>query len=225
MYVDRVMHTELVTVTPDTSLARAREILDQRQIWHLLVINTKNELIGLLSDRDVKKNWASPANTLSTHELGYLLAKLTVETVMVRKIVTITPDTTIERAAWIMQQNRINALPVVENGKPVGIITSTDVMGVLLEAIGIDEEGESTRLVVLVDRDRIGFMAEMSQILKTEQINIRSLFSWPDKAHPGIHHIVIRVPASDGERAVSALKTGGFKAFSGYISDITPYIS
>ncbi|MCK4389795.1 MAG: CBS domain-containing protein [Desulfobacterales bacterium] len=68
---------------------------------------------------------------------------------MVKKIITITPGTTIERAGRIMQENRISALPAMEDNKLVGIITTTDVMGVLLRAMGIN--GESTRFVVLVE--------------------------------------------------------------------------
>ena len=112
---------------------------------------TKNKLLGLVSDRDLKQNWASPATTLSTHELNYLLTKVTVNMIMIKKYASVTPTTAIERAALVMQEHRIGALP---GDKLVGIIATTDVMGILLEAIGIDKE--SVRFTVLVlDRIRI----------------------------------------------------------------------
>ncbi|MGA8181059.1 MAG: CBS domain-containing protein, partial [Desulfobacterales bacterium] len=138
MYVGRIMRKHLVTVPPDTTLRKAKEIIQDKRINHLLVVNKDGNLIGIVSDRDVKQSWASPATALSVHELNYLLNQLTVEAIMVKKIITISPGTTIERAAYIMQENRINALPVIESEKLVGIITSTDVMGVLLRAIGFD---------------------------------------------------------------------------------------
>ncbi|MEE4607288.1 MAG: CBS and ACT domain-containing protein, partial [Desulfobacteraceae bacterium] len=195
MYVGRVMHTELVTVPPDTSLMKARDILEERKIAHLLVVNARGDLVGIVSDRDLKQNWASPAVALSKHELNYLLAKVTVEHIMIKKILTVSPLTTIERAALIMQQHRISALPVLDEGRLAGIITSRDVMQVMLEAIGIDED--SRRLTVICE-DRIGFLADMSRLLRDAGINIRSLFAWPDKNFPGYYHIVMRVRAADG---------------------------
>ncbi len=221
MHVGRIMRKDLVTISPDTSLVKARDIIAQKLIEHLLVVDAKGKLVGIVSDRDLKQTWASPATALSAHELNYLLKKLTVETMMVKKIITISPGTTIERAGRIMQENRIGALPVVEREKLVGIITTTDVMGVLLDAIGID--GESARFVVLVE-DRLGMVAEVTRILKEEGINIRSLVTWPEKAHPGIYQVVLRVGAANGQKAISALTGAGFKVLTEYVDDLTPYL-
>lgn len=221
MHVGRIMHKDLVTITPDTSLVKARDLIAEKLIEHLLVVNKDGKLVGIVSDRDLKQTWASPATTLSAHELNYLLKQLDVETMMVTKIITISPGTTIERAARIMQEERISALPVTDKEKLVGIITTTDVMGVLLDAIGID--GESTRFVVLIE-DRIGMVAEVSRILKEEQINIRSFVTWPEKEYPGVYQLVLRVGAADGEKAMSALTGAGFKVLTEYVEDLRPYL-
>ncbi len=222
MYVGRIMHTHLVTIPPDTSLRKAKDIIQEKRINHLLVVNKDGNLVGLVSDRDVKQSWASPATALSIHELNYLLNQLTVEAIMVKKIITISPGTTIERAAYIMQENRINALPVIESKKLVGIITSTDVMGVLLRAIGFDDD-ETGRFTVLVE-DRIGIVAEVSRILKEQKINIRSLVTWPEEEYPGVYHLVMRVKLEDKDRAMKALGAAGFKILSEYVHDLTPYL-
>jgi acetoin utilization protein AcuB len=222
MYVGRIMHKHLVTVPPDTNLRKAKDIIQEKRINHLLVVNKDGKLVGIVSDRDVKQSWASPATALSVHELNYLLNQLTVEAIMVKKIITISPGTTIERAAYIMQENRINALPVIESEKLVGIITSTDVMGVLLRSIGFDDE-ESARFTVLVE-DRIGIVAEVSRILKEQQINIRSLVTWPEQEYPGVYHLVMRVRLEDKDKAMKALAGAGFKIMSEYVKDLTPYL-
>ena len=221
MYVGRIMHTSLVTVSPETLLTKAKDIIAEKRINHLLVVDKNGELIGLVSDRDVKQSWASPATTLSVHELNYLLSQMTVEMIMVKKIISISPGTTIERAARIMQENRISALPVMEGGKLVGIITTNDVMGVLLRAIGFGEG--STRFIVLVE-DRIGVLSEVAQLLKEHQVNIRSLVTWPEKKYPGIYQLVMRVAAEDGGKAISVLANGGFKVLTEYVQDLTPYL-
>jgi acetoin utilization protein AcuB len=199
----------------------ADSLMNERKIAHLLVVDGEENLVGIISDRDLKKSWASPATSLEKHELTYLLNQLTVEMIMARKIITIPPDTTIERAAQIIQDNRINALPVKEGEKLAGIITSRDVMGVLLEAIGID--GDTSRFTVLVE-DRIGSFADISGILKREQINLRSIFAWPSKDLPGFYHLVIRVPARDGDRAVNKLEESSYKVLTSYVSDLAPYM-
>jgi len=221
MRVGRIMHTDLVTVSPDTTIIKAKDIIAKKQINHLLVVDKNEELVGIVSDRDIKQSWASPATTLSTHELNYLLRQLTVEIIMVRKIVTIPPSTTIERAAHIMQENRISSLPVIEGEKLVGIITTNDVMEVLLRAIGFGEG--STRFAVLVE-DRIGVVAEVSKLLKEQQINIRSLVTWPEKNHPGVYQLVMRVSAEDREKAIAVLSDGGFKVLTEYVQDLTPFL-
>lgn len=221
MYVGRIMHTELITVSPTTSLEDASILTRKKRIDHLPVINDSGKLVGILSDRDLKQYWASPATTLSTHELNYLLQQVIVEMIMITPVITIDPGTTVERAALIMQENDINALPVVDNDELVGIITSGDVMGVLLSAIGISDD--SVRLGVMV-KDAIGTLAKVSALLGKEEINIQSLFSWPEKEYSGVYQLVLRIPKGDGQKAVDALTNAGYKVIESYTKDITPYL-
>ncbi len=221
MYVGSVMHTNLVTVSPSTSLEDAKILVKKKKIAHLLVVNDSGKLVGILSDKDLRQYWASPATTLSNHELNYLLQQVLVEMIMVKAVETVSTDTTIERAALVMQEKAINALPVMEDNELIGIITRTDVMGVLLDAIGISEE--SVRLGVMVG-DSIGTLANVSEILKKEQINIQSLFVWPEKGHKGVSQLVMRIPKNDGQKAMEALHTNGFKVITSYKKDITPFL-
>ncbi len=220
MYVGTVMRTDLTTVAPETSLVAAQETLEKQKINHLLIVDGENELLGIVSDRDLKKSWASSATTLSKNELIYLLDQVTVADIMTKKTLTITSSTTIERAALLMNQHRINALPVLEGDELVGIITSRDVMRVLLEAVGL--ETDSSRLTILV-KDRIGVISDISQSLRAEGINIRSLFTWPEKTHPGVYYLVVRVPAADGDKATVCLEKEGFKVLTTYTQDLDPY--
>jgi acetoin utilization protein AcuB len=215
------MHTDLVTISPTATLVEATELLKKKQIDHLLVVNDKKKLVGIVSDRDLKQYWASPATSLSTHELNYLLQKVLVSMIMIKAVVTVPTSTTIERAALIMQQNRISALPVMEDGDLAGIITSTDVMAVLLQAIGISDD--SVRLSIFV-RDSLGKLAEVAETLRDAGINIQSLFSWPETKYEGITQMVLRVSCQDGEKAIAALTAKGFKVKSQYVKDIRPFL-
>ena len=222
MHVGRVMETQLVTIPPTTSLNQAQAIIEDKKIDHLLVVDSREKLVGIVSDRDLKKSMASPATTLSKHELNYLLEQTQVDVIMVKRIIAITPGTTIERAGRIMQQNNISCLPVVDGEKLKGIITTTDVMEVLLQAIGMGTG--SARFTVLV-KDRVGVMAEISNLLKNNDISIRSLVTWREAEHSDLYQLIMRVPAGDGDEAMNILKKEGFQVLTEYVEDVEKYLS
>ena len=85
-------------------------------------------LLGIVTDRDIRLNLASPATSLSVWELNYLLARMTVESVMTRKVVTVDPRRDARAAAQLMLYHKIGALPVVDGAALIGIITETDLL-------------------------------------------------------------------------------------------------
>ena len=88
MLVQDVMQTKLHTVTPATTLPEALRLTSQRGVRHLPVLDG-DRLVGILSDRDLKRAMASPATSLEVHELNYLLDRLRVEEIMTRTVITI----------------------------------------------------------------------------------------------------------------------------------------
>lgn len=140
---------------------------------------------------------------------------------MTKTVVTIPVSTTIERAAFTMQQNKINSLPVVESGNLVGIITSSDVMDVLLNVIGIQDN--SARLSVFVN-DTKGALAKVAAILRDAGINIQSLFCWPEKELGNIYQLIFRVADSDRQQAIEALTTENYAVKSHYEKNISKYL-
>jgi acetoin utilization protein AcuB len=221
MYVGWSMKTYLITVSPDTSVLKARELMDSHKISHLPVSDGRARLLGIVTDRDLKEAWASPASTLSVYELTYVLQKLTVESIMTRQVVTATPDTTIERAALLIHDHKIGALPVVKDDKLVGIITATDLMEVLLAALGMSDD--STRLSILA-RNRIGVLAEIGRIMQQADINIRSVVTTPLQGIDDVWQLILRVNAAVQADAVRALQNAGFKVITDYVEDLTPYL-
>jgi acetoin utilization protein AcuB len=221
MYVGWNMKTNLVTVSPETSIFRARELMDARRISQLPVTDGRAHLLGIVTDRDLKEAWASPATTLSVHELTYVLQKLTVANIMTKKVITATPDMTIERAARLIHDHKISALPVIKDDKLVGIITIIDLLEVLLMALGLSED--SSRLSLLV-RDRIGVLAEATGWMQRSEINIRSVMIMPLPNHPDIWQLILRVHLTDASKAAAVLKEAGFRVVTDYVEDLTPYL-
>jgi acetoin utilization protein AcuB len=126
MKVRELMTTHLITVPPETPMLEARQRMQAERIRHLLVADVDGRLCGIVTDRDIRLNLPSPATSLSVWEINYLLAQLTVEQVMSKGVIEIGPDSDIGEAARIMVGEKIGALPVVDGGRLVGILTETD---------------------------------------------------------------------------------------------------
>lgn len=214
MYVGNIMHRDIISVTPETTLYDAMETTKRHNIRHLLVFDAGGRLTGIVSSHDINQTLASPATSLSAHELNYLLDKITVGSFMKKNVTTVTPGTTVERAAYIMQTKKISALPVMEGEKTLGIVTSTDVMGVLLTAIGM---GDDTMRLVIYVQNRIGAIAEVSNLMRDSGINIQSLFTWPDNVKNDMFQVVVRVLKKDGETAKSCLAAADYDVRTAYM--------
>jgi len=111
----------------------ARALMQQHRIRHLPVLEN-GQLVGIVSDRDIRLVLPSPATSLSVYEIGYLLARLTVGEIMTYFPVTIGADRLVAEAVKRMLAYKIGALPVVEKGKLIGILTRTNLLQAFLQA-------------------------------------------------------------------------------------------
>lgn len=130
------MTPEVITVTPDTPLPEAHRLMSEHQIRRLPVVRD-GQLVGMVTRGDVREAEPSDATTLSIWELNYLLAKLKINSVMTKAVITTVPDATIAEAAWLMLENKISGLPVVDaQGKIVGVITESDIFRLVVQEWG-----------------------------------------------------------------------------------------
>jgi CBS domain-containing protein len=122
-----LMTPEPLTVSVDTPVLEARRLMVEHRFRHLLVTDA-GRLAGIVTDRDIRLNLPSPATSLSMWEINYLIARMNVESVMTAAVITVDPNRDAVEASRIMLDHKIGALPVVESGTVVGIMTETDVM-------------------------------------------------------------------------------------------------
>lgn len=141
MLVRERMTQTPVTITPDTSVTEALRLMREKKVRRLPVLDSHSKLVGIVSDQDLLYASPSPVSSLSIWEINYLLAKLKVEEVMTRKVITVTEDTPLEEAARIMADNKIGGLPVMREDKLVGIVTETDLFKIFLELLGARQPG------------------------------------------------------------------------------------
>lgn len=127
MNVRDLMTKEPLTVSLDTPVVEARRTMVDRRIRHLLVTDG-GRLAGIVTDRDIRLNLPSPATSLSVWEINYLLGRMTVASIMTSTVITVEPGRDAVAAARLMLDHKIGALPVVDAGTVVGILTETDIL-------------------------------------------------------------------------------------------------
>jgi acetoin utilization protein AcuB len=135
MLVRDVMTGALITVPPQTAVLDARQLMVEKRIRHLLVTGDGGDLMGVITDRDIRLNLPSQATSLSVWEINHLLIKLTVGEVMTRSVITVQPDREARVAAELMLEHKIGALPVIDGGRLVGIVTETDLLRAFVRSV------------------------------------------------------------------------------------------
>ena len=128
MTIRELMTGGLITVRRETSVQEARELMTKERIRHLPVTDARGDLVGIVTDRDIRLNVPSPATSLSVQEIGHLFSKLTVGEIMTHSVITVGPDRPAREAGQLMLDHTIGALPVLADGQLVGIITETDIV-------------------------------------------------------------------------------------------------
>jgi acetoin utilization protein AcuB len=123
-----------ITIDATTSVVKAQRIMRENGVRHLPVIND-DTLVGIVTLSDILEATLSDSNRLDAFEPSYLLAALTVEELMTPDPVTILPDDTVLEAADLMFQHDIGSLPVVEDRKIIGIITTTDIFHLVVRML------------------------------------------------------------------------------------------
>jgi acetoin utilization protein AcuB len=153
-----------ITVTANVHIDEALKVMRDNKVRRLPVVDKDGRLVGIVSEMDLLYASPSPATSLSVYEIHYLMARITVQDVMTKEVVSIEEDTPLEEAARIMVDNKIGGLPVVRDSTLVGIITETDLFKIFLELLGAREKG--VRLT-LQTPNRKGILATItSQIAK-----------------------------------------------------------
>jgi len=193
MLVSNLMTPDPVTVTDKTPIDDALSLMREKKVRRLPVLNAKGELVGIVAEKDILYASPSPATSLSIHEIHYLLAKLTVGEIMTKKVITVTEDTPLEEAARVMADTRIGALPVMHDGKLVGIITETDIFKGFVELLGTREPG--VRLTVKMPEGQGVLPLCMESISKLGG-RLLALVTWGGH-EPGIRIVTAKVTGVD----------------------------
>lgn len=133
MNLDTIMTRQVVTVSPDHSMAAVREIFQQHAFHHLVVVEA-GKVVGVVSDRDLLKNLSPFIGRSTERSQDSFLLQRKVHQVMSRQLVAATTTTPIKVAMAMLLQHKVSCIPVVdEAGACAGIVTWHDMLGYALE--------------------------------------------------------------------------------------------
>lgn len=216
MLVKNWMSKKVVTIDVEDSMSHAVSLLKEHKV-RMLPVTQKGQLVGIVSDTDLKRASASDATTLDVHELLYLLSKIKVKDIMTKKPITVPPDYTVEETAEILMKHKISGVPVVEKGGDVvGIITRDDLFKVLISLSGLGKRGVQFAFKV---EDRPGSIKELSDIIRSSGGRISSILGSYERVPAGFRVVYIRAYDLKREEMPKIIDELGAKALLLYVVD------
>jgi acetoin utilization protein AcuB len=202
MLVKNWMSKAVITVDADDSMQNAIYILQEQNIKILPVMDDAT-LVGIISDRDLKKASPSDATTLDMHELLFLISKIKVRDLMKKPVYIAKPDDTVEEAAALLLEKKISGLPVVdENNRLIGIITRSDIFRVLISLSGLGKKGIQFAIRI---KDMPGIIKEVRELIHDYGGRTASILSSSDNAPDGYLNFYFRIYQIDRQKLPSLL--------------------
>jgi acetoin utilization protein AcuB len=193
MLVGNRMTKEPITVKADGLLSEAQEKMHRGGFRRLPVV-AEGKLVGIITDLDLRAH------------VGYL-ERTRVNGVMTEKVRTVSPATTLEEAAQILLKFQIGGLPVVDNGRLVGVITTSDVMKAFLDTMGASQPA-SNRIDFVIEGDEHG-LTEASRVVSRERGEILGIGTYREKI--GDNPICyLRLLCGNADQIAESLRRAGF---------------
>jgi acetoin utilization protein AcuB len=191
MLVVERMTRNPVTITGSTTVGQALEIVQKRRLRHLPIVDDRDVLVGIVSEKDLLRASGDAP----------------VEEVMTKDVVTVTEYTALEEAARIMVDHRVSSLPVMRNGKLVGLVTETDLFQIFMELLAARAHG--VRLTMLVPEEK-GMLASMTNEIAAMGGNILALSTFMGE-DPTNRMVTVKVTDVPTEKLVAIMEALGME--------------
>ncbi|MBW2721185.1 MAG: CBS domain-containing protein [Deltaproteobacteria bacterium] len=198
MLVSRRMSRDPVAISPEASIQEAIELMKTHSIRHLPVVDGQERLVGWVSDTELRGVF-----------MASMIEELTVGDVMIADPITVSSTDVLEQAALLISKHKIGGMPVLEDGKLVGIITVVDILEAFVDIMGV--LGSSSRLDVRLGDSRDAFQ-EVSRIIREHDGEIISVGILSQESPERIYSF--RIEKCDTEPLRQALEEQGYKVVS-----------
>jgi acetoin utilization protein AcuB len=192
------MTRDPISISPEASIQEAIELMKTHSIRHLPVVDGQERLVGWVSDTELRGVF-----------IASMIEELTVGDVMIADPITVSSSDVLEQAALLISKHKIGGMPVLEDGKLVGIITVVDILEAFVDIMGV--LGSSSRLDVRLGDSRDAF-PEVSRIIREHDGQIISVGILSQESPERIYSF--RIEKCDTEPLRQALEEQGYEVVS-----------
>ncbi|MEA3469495.1 MAG: CBS domain-containing protein [Thermodesulfobacteriota bacterium] len=207
MYIFRHMTPDPITVSPDMLLPEARALLNDYHFRHLPVVDAQGTLVGMLTDRDLRSAYPSSVISDSERRLVYERVEQTsVSEIMTTECVSVEADSTLDDALFLFDRDQLGALPVLEDGRLVGIFSNRDLNAAYKTLFGVGEKGAV--LIGIMDDGSTSIMTRVVTLLEREGIPFTRVLRIHDKREGDT--IYLRINTFKIAAVLGLLDEGGF---------------
>jgi len=203
MLVKEWMTENVVTVGVHDTMQRAIDLMKDFDVTVLPVVDG-GKLVGIVTDRDLKR--ASPSDTamLESRQILYHLSRVEVGAIMSRNPVVVPFDYTIEETAEVLLNHRFSGCPVVDHdGTMMGIVTKDDLFSAIISVSGLSKRG--IQFGFLLD-DRAGSIREVTDVIRQHGGRLAGIMTSYEKCTPGYRNVYVRAFNLSRDQAIQ-LKT------------------
>lgn len=203
MIVEEVMKRDVITLYKEAPIEKALQLMNEHHIRHIPIINQENQVIGIISDRDIRD--ACPSifqKEKSCNDLDN-----PVETIMTKDVITVHPLDFVEEISVIFYEKEIACLPVTKENTLVGMITEKDMLYTLIQLTGAHQPGSQLEVKV---KNKPGMLKRLTNIIGKRKINIHSVLVYPYAEDVSYKIIVFRVQTMNPTSIVQDLKNEGY---------------
>ncbi len=204
MLVEAIMKTEVIKLQPHENIETALKLLNQFHIRHIPIVDEQDQVIGIVSDRDVRD--ASPSIFHLNPDQNEL--QNTLEKIMTTPVITVHPLDFVEETASIFYEHEISCVPVTKSNKLVGIVTEKDMLYTMIQLTGVHVQSSQIELKVF---DKPGILPEVTTVLGRRKVNITSVLVYPYQQDEKYKIIVFRVQTMNPNPIIEDLKAEGYE--------------
>ncbi|MGM0874932.1 MAG: acetoin utilization AcuB family protein [Bacillota bacterium] len=202
MIVKQIMKKNVITLVPEDTIRLALETMKQNRIRHIPIVKNDNHLVGIITERDVKD--ASPS--IFQLELKEDFLKMPIKSIMSTNLITGHPLDFVEELAADLIEHKIGCLPILQDGKLVGLLTETDLLHTFVKLTGADQPASHIEVKV---PNKAGMLAEVSSIFQKSRVNISSVLVYPDSDEQ-YKILVFRVQTMNVTKIIKDLQADGY---------------
>ena len=203
MIVEEIMNTHVISLKETATVNKAVRTMRDKKIRHLPIINDANEVVGIVTDHDIKN--ALPSSL--REEPNSNVYDAVIADIMVKDPIIGHPLDFVEEVAMTMYENKISCLPIVSGGKLIGIVTTTDVLYRYIELTGATQPASKLDIRVT---NKPGILHEITEIIAAHKANVLSVLVYPDSENSSNRILSIRLQVINPLSIIDDLRAKGF---------------